>query len=171
MTIVKRTAWNDDGFASPPAEITSNGGEVVYRAYGGASGVLGNCFFAPAIGVALICNWTAELLEIELNAALWGNDFEGITRFEIKPDVNYRIGPIAHTDYAGWEGDPSKTFFQRSFITPSGIFKQVKFVLEDGVGLIDCVKQLGESFKIPPGNFARKASLRARENANKGLWN
>jgi hypothetical protein len=167
----KRTPWNDEGFASKPKEMTSSGGEIIYRAFGGTSGVLGNCFFTPAVSPKQICHWTAEFLEIELNAALWGNDFEGLTKFEIKPNVKYHIGKIAHDNYAGWEGSIDKTFTQRSFITPSGIFKQVKIILEQGIGLRECVKQSGGSFKIAAGNFSRAGAKRSRANAKNQIWN
>jgi hypothetical protein len=135
--IPDRTPWHDEGFAEPPEEKPSIGGEIIYRAYGGSSGKLGNCFFAPAIGSTPIAYWTAELLEMELNAALWGNDFEGVTKFEILKGAKYKIGPIAHDEYSGIDGD--QIFFQRAFFTPSGIFKQIKFILSDNKDLMACV--------------------------------
>ncbi|MGF6720850.1 hypothetical protein P3T43_000191 [Paraburkholderia sp. GAS41] len=155
-----RTSWSDDGFSAPPVEKSANGGEIVYRAYGGESGVLGNCFFVPSVNLAPIGYWTAELLEIELNAALWGNDFKGITKFEMVRGAPYQIGPIAHDDYAGI--DRGRVFYQRAFFTPGGIFKQVKFVLPERGNLIDCVKQVG-SFTIAAGKYAREASVRAKK--------
>lgn len=91
----------DEGFAGAPEVKTAHGGEVVYRAHGGGSRKFGNCFFAPAVGSVPIGHWSAELLERELNAALWGNDFEHVTRFEIVPGTRYKIGAIAHDAYRG----------------------------------------------------------------------
>ena len=155
----QRTSWHDEGFAAPPVERPAAGGEVIYRAYGGTSAVVGNCFFAPAVNATPIGHWSAELLEVELNAALWGNDFEGVTEFEMIRGALYRIGPIAHDGYAGLDG--GQVFHQRAFITPSGIFKQIRFVLPGTQRLTDCVKQKG-SFTISAGRYAREASARAR---------
>jgi hypothetical protein len=161
MKLPKPTFWQDQGFAEQPEELTASGGEVVYRAYGGASRVLGNCFFTPAIGASPIGYWTAELLEVELNAALWSNDFEGITKFQMIKGTKYRIGPIAHDDYVGL--DNGRRFYQRAFFTPSGIFKQVTFILGENRDLSACVMQLGSSFSISAGRYAREASKRAKK--------
>lgn len=127
--------WTIDGFASPPRVRRIIGGERFYRAYGGSSPRLGNCFFVPTAGGQPMPGLTPELLEMELNASLWGNDYEGVLTYEPmgKPDVSYQIGPVAHDGYAGAES--FQLFQQRAFITPSGIFKQVKFILEGGVDL------------------------------------
>jgi hypothetical protein len=155
------TPWQDDGFAQPPEEKDALGGEVAYRAYGGSSAKWGNCFFVPAIGSTPILYWTAELLETELNAALWGNDFEGVTKFEMIKGARYRIGPIAHDNYVGVDG--GLRFYQRSFLTPSGIFKQIKFLLAGTANLRSCVKQLGSPIAIASGRYAREASARAKK--------
>jgi hypothetical protein len=153
------TSWQDDGFAVPPEETVADGGEIVYRAYGGTSPVLGNCFFAPILGSTPINYWTAELLERELNAALWGNDFAGVTIFVVNRGARYQYGPIAHDRYSGT--DEGQVFYQRAFFTPSGIFKQVKFLLNAGQSLRDCVKETG-SLQIAAGRYAREASSRAK---------
>ena len=155
----QRTSWHDDGFSKPPREEIAHGGEIVYRAYGGSSRVIGNCFFAPATGASPIQYWTAEILENELNASLWGNDFAGIAKFEMISGARYEIGPIAHDNYPGV--DDGQVFYQRSFFTPSGIFKQVKFKIAGSRDLRDCVKHLG-GFTIAAGRYAREASARAK---------
>jgi hypothetical protein len=160
MKVPSPTPWNDEGFAEQPGERIANGGEVVYRAYGGTSGALGTCFFTPALSATPIVYWTAELLEVELNAALWGNDFEGIAKFEMIRGARYRIGSIAQGGYVGI--DEGRRFYQRDFLTPSGIFKQVKFVLTGKTGLLDCVKKL-ERVPISSGRYAREASARAKK--------
>jgi hypothetical protein len=162
---IERTPWHDDGFAEKPADKTATGGELLYRAYGGSSGVLGNCFFVPAIGDTPINHWTAELLERELNAALWGNDFEGITMFNMVCGAQYRIGPIAHDFYVGIEKSSTgiDLFYARSFFTPGRIFKQIKFVLHNQHDLSTCVTQFGQSIRIGAGRYAREASARAKQ--------
>jgi len=152
--------WRVHGFAKRPQETNAFGGEPIYRAYGGTSEVLGNCFFVPAINAVPIGYWTAALLERELNASLWGNDFEGITKFVMIKGSRYQIGSIAHDNYAGFDAD--KLFHQRAFFTPSGIFKQVRFVLGERRRLADCVKQL-ERFPIAAGGYAREMSARAKK--------
>jgi hypothetical protein len=155
-----RTPWHDEGFAAPPEEKPIEPGQVLYRAYGGSSGVWGNCFFVPAIGSTPIGYWTAELLEMELNAALWGNDFEGVTKFEMTGNGSYLIGPIAHDDYSGIDG--GQQFYQRSFFTPSGIFKQIKFVLAERQDLSTCVRVL-QNIPLAAGRYAREASARGKK--------
>ncbi|QBR01505.1 hypothetical protein [Paraburkholderia pallida] len=140
-------------------EKSAHGGERLYRAYGGESVTLRNCFFVPAIDATPIGHWTAELLEMELNAALWGNDFEGVTKFEMIKGARYLIGPIAHDNYSGY--DTERIFYQRAFFTPNGIFKQVKFVLTQDQKLLDCVKKIG-AFTLAEGRYAREASARAK---------
>lgn len=154
-----RTAWGDDGFAEPPEERTSVGGEIVYRAYGGSSRRIGNCFFAPAIKSTPIVYWTADRLELELNAALWGNDFHRIIKLQVLTGARFLIGPIAQDSYSGVDG--SQSFFQRAYFLPSGILKQVKFVIGGARKLCDCVRVL-DDFPVSAGRYAREASWRAK---------
>ena len=133
---------------------------MIYRAYGGGSRRLGNCFFAPCVLGTLIGHWTAELLERELNAALWGNDFERVAVFRIRENVQYKIGQSAHDSYSGI--DSGVAFYQRSFITPSGVFKQVSFFKEEAKPWTEYVKDMREDITIKPGNYAREASRRAK---------
>jgi len=154
------TAWHDEGFAEEPVEKSATGGEVVYRAYGGTSRVLGNCFFVPAIGASLIGYWTADLLERELNAAHWGNTFEGLSKFEMLPGAVFRIGAIAHDNYVGI--DDGRRFIQRAYFSSRGIFKQVTFVLSKNRTLVDSVRKTS-SFPISAGRYAPEASRRAKQ--------
>jgi hypothetical protein len=169
---IERTAWHDEGFASKPEEKEADGGEVLYRAYGGTSGHWGNCFFVPAIDSVPINYWTAELLEQELNAALWGNEFDGVIKFQIlnkRPAVRYKIGPVAHDLYAGVEIDRSTTpatispFVQRSFLTPSGIFKQVTIIKPPEDPLDAYVRMIGPPTPIGSGRFSREMASRAKK--------
>ena len=41
--------------------------------------------------------------------------------------------------------DGEQTLLQRSYVTSSGIFKQVMFVLPEGASLMACVKRTGAS--------------------------
>lgn len=158
MSDLERTSWGDDGFACPPEEKRAVGGEIVYRAYGGSSNALGVFFFVPVIKGALVNYWTAEILEIELNASLWGNDFEKVAKFELLPKIQYQIGPIAHDNYVGNENG---IFYQRSFVTPSGIFQQVKidkdlaWPWENYIRLIDI-------YMINEGNYCRHMAKRSK---------
>lgn len=156
----RQEEWNfEEGFSHPPDVRNAYGGETIFRAHGGSSQESGNCFFTPAVEGALIGSWTAELLERELNAALWGNDFEVLTRYCIKPGVPYKIGAIAHDRYAGL--DFGRTFEQRAFLTPSGIFRQVTFFWQKG-DTIDKFTLKGQSLALAPGRYAREASQRAK---------
>src|SRR3989442_1239376 len=120
--MTERNPWNEEGYASPPETRKAMGHEIIFRAYNSGGQRLSNCFFMPSISGISIGYWTAELLETELNAALWGNNFERIAKFQICKDVEYKVGSIAHDKYSGI--DNGQNFQQRSFITPSGIFKQ-----------------------------------------------
>jgi hypothetical protein len=101
--------------------------------------------------------------EAELNASLWGNDFEMIAKFQIHEKVKYQIGPIAHSDYRGVDG--GQPFYQRSFVTPRGIFKQVSFLADRRTFEKDWtkyVRDLGKDFVIKAHRYAREASRRAK---------
>lgn len=149
----------ENGFAEAPARKTALGGELVYRAHGGTSREMGNCFFTPVIRGTPINHWTADQLEMELNASLWGNDFEVLTRYLVVRGAAYEIGPIAHDDYEG--RDRGLLFHQRAFVTPSGVLQQVRFVLQPGQSLEACVRKV-EASRVHPGRYHRTALLRMR---------
>ena len=150
------TSWTLEGFSAAPEEKPVRGGETIYRAFGGCSKPLGNCFFVPAVGSTPLNHWTAELLETELNASLWGNDFDGVTKYAMQKvdGAKYKVGPIAHDGYAGV--DAGQLFYQRSWITPSGIFKQVVFILNAGLSLSTLVRA-ESTFAIAPGRYHRRS--------------
>lgn len=161
-TALPRTAWRENGFSAPPVEKESNGTELVYRAVGGQSVKLwSNCFFAPVIDGSPLVYWTAELLERELNAALWGNDFERVFCFQMRPRVHYEIGPIAHDDYVGKAGRGQ--FYQRSWVTSSGVFQQVRFRDFDVSDSARLVVTRGSSL-VKAGRYARVQGRR------RALW-
>jgi hypothetical protein len=69
------------------------------------------------------------MLERELNAALWGNDFRWIAKFRIRDDVKYKIGPIAHDRYRGIDETPSGRglgFVQYSYFRNAKLFYQIQ---------------------------------------------
>lgn len=162
------TSWQDAGYASPPDERVATAHEsiCIYRAYNTFGPRLRNCFFTPSLRGAAIEHLTAEILETELNAALWGNNFERVAVFQILEGIKYKIGPIAHDHYSGI--DNGKRFNQRSWLKPSGRFHQVNIVIpepkqsEAPKQLEDCVLDLKRDFLVEPGNFAREASKRAK---------
>jgi hypothetical protein len=158
-----RASWTDEGYALPPEIREARGSEVIYRAFGGTTKRLGNCFFVPCVLGVPVPYWTAELLEAELNASLWGNDFEMIAKFQIHEKVQYQIGPIAHSNYRGVDG--GQPFYQRSFVTPRGVFKQVSFLADRRTFEKDWakyVRDLGKDFVIKAHRYAREASRRAK---------
>ena len=66
--------WQAEGWASPPRRETARGPVTVYRAAGGGSNALGNCFFIPTRSLTgAVQGLTAQALEADLNAALWGS--------------------------------------------------------------------------------------------------
>ncbi len=157
---IERTPWHDAGFAEPPEQKRANGGERIYRVSGGPSLALGNCFFVPALGAVPINYWTSELLERELNAAVWGNEYDQLHVYTMRPGAVYQIGPVAHHNYAGV--DHGVPFTQRAYFSPGGIFKQVTFVLGDGLNLLESVRTEGGPLALSPGRFAREATKRAK---------
>jgi hypothetical protein len=126
------------GFDADPEEREVAEGEVlyVYRAHGETSKMIGRFFFTPRVGDQPRTNWTADLLERELNAALWGNDFRYLAKFRVRSGVRYRIGPIAHDRYQGveyhQEGQTVKEvpFDQYSYFRNSSLFYQVQIEME-----------------------------------------
>jgi hypothetical protein len=165
-TTSPRTSWGDKGFLRPPAEKPAAGTEIIYRAVGGLTvEPWSNCFFIPVVAGSPVNYWTAELLERELNAALWGNDFERVFAYQMRPGVRYEIGPIAHDHYAGFErfakSPAEQTFEQRSWVTPSGVFQQVK-LLDFGSRNKTLLVISRGSFVIGAGQYAREQAGRAR---------
>lgn len=169
----ERMSWHDAGYARQPDERIATAQESIclYRAYNEFGPRLNNCFFTPSLRGADIGHLTAEILETELNAALWDNNFERVAVFKIVDGIKYKIGPIAHDHYAGTDNsstDSRKRFYQRSWLKPSGRFHQVNIIIpepkdsEKRKELKDCLVDLKRDFLVEPGNFAREASKRAK---------
>ena len=137
-------SWKDEGYQSPPEVKTAVGHEVIYRAYGGRSKRLGNRFFTPCIKDTPIGYWTAELLRKELNAALWGDDFETIAKFQICRNVEYKLGSMAQDNRSGVRD--GVYFEYHHFHNSPGIFKQVTFFKEEKSPWSHYVWDLNESF-------------------------
>ena len=158
----------DEGFSGQPTELVATGSEVIYRAFGGTSQRLSNCFFVPQVGGQTISYWTAELFERELNASLWGNDFEVVRKYLIVKGVPYKIGDIAHDSYVGHDSfdyrETKSPFVQKSWVTPSGIFKQVVLVLGGAHGdLAQCVCEQKPEIRIRAGRYARATAAQAKK--------
>lgn len=165
-TASPRTAWRDNGFAGPPVEKVALGTEIIYRAVGGLTvKPWSNCFFAPVVAGSPLHYWTADVLERELNAALWGNEFERVYTFQMLTRVRYEIGPVAHDDYAGFDGAAifraPEGFYQRSWVTPSGMFQQIR-LLDFGSHVMTQLVTSRGSFMIGAGRYAREQARRAR---------
>jgi hypothetical protein len=118
--------WEALGFACQPEQARSSGTELVFRCYSSAPGrelvfagksvdkvgshLFGNCFFVPrvsgkvaienAINIDREKKWTAGYLEAQLNAFFWGNDFDRIAMFQLRPGVAYWIGPVGQDTLA-----------------------------------------------------------------------
>lgn len=108
--------WELAGFASPPAQHTSCGGEFLFRCfspvsttdrYGNRFGSrrLSNCFFAFRHGPAtdpihnpsrIPAPFRFSFLEGNLNAALWNNTYGKVAQFCLTPRVTYFVGPVGH---------------------------------------------------------------------------
>jgi hypothetical protein len=173
-TSKSRSEWQDHGFSAPPDIEVSSGTEIIYRAVGGASvEPWSNCFFTPVVAGSPVNYWTAEMLERELNAALWGNDFERMFVYQMVAGTRYEIGPIAHDHYAGFDRDATskveKGFYQRSWVTPSGIFHQVRFLDVSRTKMTRLITSRG-SFAISAGRYAREQAARARNLARRGIF-
>jgi len=150
-----------DGFDTEPAESVVKDGDVliVYRAHGDSSKMIGRFFFTPVIAGVPRINWTAELLERELNAALWGNDFKHLAKFQVHVGVKYRIGPIAQDSYQGVErrrtasGMVEEPFDQYSYFKTAGLFHQVQIDMQgDWRTYLDLL----EDAPVNPGNFVAR---------------
>ncbi|MEF3074221.1 hypothetical protein V2P20_04215 [Methylobacter sp. Wu1] len=124
-----------DGFDENPTQKQVESGTIliVYRAHGNLSKMIGRFFFTPQIAGTPRINWTADMLERELNAALWDNDFRYLAKFRVLEGVKYKIGPIAHDKYQGVDFTPSGgrlSFDQYSYFRNANMFLQVQI---DGI--------------------------------------
>lgn len=154
-----------DGFDEDPSpdEVKEGKPLYVYRVHG-SSALIGRFFFTPQIEGTPRMNWTADLLEKELNAALWDNDFRYLAKFRVLKGVKYEIGPIAHDKYRGIDGtdwakkNPSnqmkKAFVQYSYFRNENLFYQVK---TEGLNENNWREYLNlvEDTPIDPGRFHR----------------
>jgi hypothetical protein len=119
-----------DGFDEDPApgKVESGKPLYVYRAHG-SSKFIGRFFFTPQIAGTPRMNWTADMLERELNAALWENDYRYLAKFRVREKVKYEIGPIAQDGYQGIDKTPwgkDQTFQQDCYFRNQNLFYQVK---------------------------------------------
>ncbi|MCM8738891.1 hypothetical protein M5E06_32920 [Azospirillum sp. A1-3] len=158
--------WEKRGFGQRPEIVRqATGLEIVYRVYGGGHRLYGSCYFASTIAGIQITDLTADRLEMELNAALWGNNFQYIAKFRIMAGTKYEIGPIAQS-YRGeeeLEKDGRKVlvpFFETGWVPFTGTLRQV--VIHTGMkqSVADCL-QLLEDRPLAAGRFAREAMQRA----------
>ena len=116
------------GWDGPPEECEALGTELIYRAYDSgfraASTLTGRYFFTPRVAGQFVHHMSAAQLEVELNAALWGNRFSRLATLRLVKGARFLIGRIAQGNYT--EKDELGRLFQaRSFVVPSGIFQQV----------------------------------------------
>src|SRR4051812_6173505 len=95
--------WRQKGFATAPTQQTSRGGELIYRAYGGANLEIGGYYFAPrdARSHIMFSKLTRDDLEGEINAALYDNPISEIGVFKMAKDVVYLIGDIEQDFFPG----------------------------------------------------------------------
>ena len=118
-----------DGFKDNPPETVLGHDEIliVYRAYGGVSEMIGSCYFTPQVAGTARLNWTAELLEDELNVVLWGNELRRLAKFRVRCGTTYRMGAIAQDKYQGEErkGKEKIGFDQYAYFKNSNLFFQV----------------------------------------------
>ena len=146
-----------DGFDCDPAEKQVADGQVliVYRAHGDTSQLIGRFYFTPLIAGIPRMNWTADLLERELNAALWDNDFKFLAKFRVLSGVRYKIGPIAQDNYRGVERkDGVETPFEQfSYFKNAGLFHQVQI---DMMGDWRRYLDLLEDVPLNPGRFVAR---------------
>ncbi|KGM41391.1 hypothetical protein JY96_18570 [Aquabacterium sp. NJ1] len=151
-----------DGFDRTPETRRVGDGQVlvVYRAHGSTSQMIGRFYFTPQICGIPRMNWTADLLERELNAALWGNDFKYLAKFRVLPGVNYKIGPIAQDSFQGVELRQVGTrtievpFDQYAYFKNMGLFHQVQI---DMTGDWRQYLDLLETVPINPGRFLARS--------------
>lgn len=146
----------EDGFAAVPREEVVDKILIVYRAHGDTSQMIGRFFFTPQIAGTPRSNWTAEMLERELNASLWGNDYKYLAKFRVRKGVVYKIGEIAQDNYRGIElrQERGKTvevpFVQYSYFRNANLFYQVQL---DMNGDWRTYLELLEDTPLNPGNL------------------
>ena len=154
-----------NGFDSDPAAKEVGTDEVlfVYRAHNGTgsgSKLIGRFFFTPKTCDTPSVNWTAEMLERELNASLWGNELRFLAKFQVMQGVKYKIGPIAHDKYQGVErvsspsGELGKPFDQYSYFRNQNLFYQVEIAMTSDWR--NYLKLLSDE-PIKAGRFHRKS--------------
>jgi hypothetical protein len=152
-----------DGFAAPPREEMVGEGDIliVYRAHGETSKMIGRFFFTPQIGGTPRLNWTAEMLERELNASLWGNDYQHLAKFQVRNGVKYKIGKIAHDNYTGIELHRNENgkvvevpFDQYAYFRNANLFYQVQIDMD---GDWRTYLELLEDVPLNPGNLVSRA--------------
>ncbi len=118
--------WQAEGWASPPRRETARGPVTVYRAAGGGSNALGNCFFIPTRSLTgAVQGLTAQALEADLNAALWGNLFREIFVYSILPGTVYYIGPAAQSGPIGRPDQNGQVSNWSTSIRSPGLLEQV----------------------------------------------
>lgn len=127
--LLERYQHSPDGFDGDPEQRVVEAGKplYVYRAHG-SSKLIGRFFFTPHIAGTPRMNWTADMLEMELNAALWDNDFRYLAKFRVKDGTRYAIGPIAQDYYIGRDQTPwgrGRLFLQRAYFVNKNLFHQV----------------------------------------------
>lgn len=150
-----------DGFSTVPREKTVDKDEIliVYRAHGDTSKMIGRFFFTPQIAGTPRSNWTAEMLERELNASLWGNDYKYLAKFRVRNGVKYKIGEIAQDNYQGLELHKEAgvtvelPFVQHSYFRNAFFFYQVQLDLD---GNWRTYLELLEDTPINPGNLVSR---------------
>jgi hypothetical protein len=148
------------GFRTDPIEKTVPAGEVliVYRIHGETSKLIGQFYFTPQIQGIPRMNWTADMLEVQLNAALWDNDFQYIAKFQVKAGTTYRIGEIAQDAYEGLitsaDGKEENPFQQYSFFKHDSLFSQVQIPMDPARDWRHYLTLL-EDIRLRPGRFVR----------------
>ena len=94
--------WQAEGFAGQPELLTADALTVIHRVTGHAStNPTGNCFFVPAAPTVDVHSLPAIELEYNLNAGIWGNGFQRLHTYGVRPGVRYWRGPVAHVGLVG----------------------------------------------------------------------
>lgn len=135
-------------------------GDIFYRAYSESSRIWGRSFFVPAIPhidrYQILNYWTADLLERELSAAFWGNDYRYLLTIKannVIPHLRYNIGSVAQGRFNGVEN--GRPFSQIDFITPSGVFKEVQFIASGNDDIKQYFNIVEEAGVIKAGRYVR----------------
>lgn len=150
--------YSPDGFDGVPeeGEVTPGHPLFVYRVHG-SSRRIGRFFFAPQVNGTPVMNWTADMLEMELNAALWDNDFRHLAKFRVLDRVRYKYGLIAQDSYWGYDGTPSGNglpFVQFAFFRNRNLFYQILINDISDSNWRNYLEDLGD-VPINPGRFFR----------------